>query len=49
MNNYVVEERSASGGGTCRGQQGKYVDFLSPHEVYFREMNKSQNRNPISP
>ena len=30
-------------------KQGKFVEFISPEKGYFRETNKSQNINLISP
>ena len=34
--------------GNTDVKQGKFVEFISPAEDYFREMYKSQNINPIS-
>ena len=30
-------------------KQGKFVEYIFPAKGYFRETNKSQNINPISP
>ena len=35
--------------GKTEVKQGKFVEYLSPAKGYFRETNKSQNINPISP
>ena len=35
--------------GKTEVKQGKFVKFISPVKVYFRETYKSQNINPISP
>ena len=35
--------------GKTEVKQGKFVNFISPAEGYFRETYKSQSINPISP
>ena len=35
--------------GQTEVKQGKFVEFISREKGYFRETNKSQNINPISP
>ena len=35
--------------GRTEVKQGKFVEYIFPTKGYFRETNKSQNINPISP
>ena len=35
--------------GRTEVKQGKFVEYFFPAKGYFRETNKSQNINPISP
>ena len=35
--------------GKTEVKQGKFVEYIFPAKDYFRETNKSQNINPISP
>ena len=35
--------------GRTEVKQGKFVEYIFPVKGYFRETNKSQNINPISP
>ena len=35
--------------GKTEVKQGKFVKYIFPAKCYFRETNKSQNINPISP
>ena len=35
--------------GRTEVKQGKFVKYIFPGKGYFRETNKSQNINPISP
>ena len=46
---YDIEfrESDVSPGRTVK--QGKFVEYIFPVKCYFRETNKSQNINPISP
>ena len=47
---YDIEFRESDvSPGRTEVKQGKFVEYFFPAEGYFRETNKSQNINPISP
>ena len=47
---YDIEFRKSDvSPGRTAVKQGKYVEYIFPAKGYFRETNKSQNINPISP
>ena len=47
---YDIEFRESDvSPGSTEVKQGKFVEYIFPANGYFRETNKSQNINPISP
>ena len=47
---YDIEFRESDvSPGRTEVKQGKFVKYIFPAKGYFRETNKSQNINPISP
>ena len=47
---YDIEFRESDvSPGRTEVKQGKFVEYIFPTKGYFRETNKSQNINPISP
>ena len=47
---YDIEFRESDvSPGRTEVKQGKFVEYIFPAKDYFRETNKSQNINPISP
>ena len=47
---YDIEFRESDvSSGRTEVKQGKFVEYIFPTKGYFREANKSQNINPISP
>ena len=46
---YIEFRESDVSPGRTEVKQGKFVEYIFPAKVFFRETNKSQNINPISP